>query len=319
MKSKFWFLIALGLVSSPANAETIVMKNGDRLTGDVVYAGEGRIDLQTPYGVLQIPLEETLGYVQNRKFVIPQMPSPQTEVPKKTAQLASKTTEKKEDDTGWWGAKWTGDVNVGATKTSGNSDTNGINIDASAKARWEKHRFEGEVEFNREEDSGTETVDNQALDISYDYFMSEKWFLDASADFEQDDIALLDLRSEYGIGLGHQAYERDDLNLKYIMGVGYRTEEFTNGTDEDDMTLSWELSYDQKFYDDLFRLFHNHELSAPTDDFDTYIFESQTGAKLPLKRGIIATAEVDFDWDNDPVAGADEEDTTYRLKLGYEW
>ena len=317
----FMLAMALPISISVASAETIVMKNGDRLTGDIVYKGEGRIDLQTDYGVLQIPMTDTLGYVQDRQFIMPPAStaaSSDKNAPSKVAK-SSKTHSKEADNKGLWGAKWSGDVNFGATKTSGNSDTSGINADASAKARWDKHRVEGYVEINREKDGNTETVDNQSLELSYDYFFAEKWFWDSSAEYEKDSIALLDLRSEYNMGLGHQVYERDDLNLKYILGGGYRIEEYTNGTDEEDMTVAWEFDYNQKFFDDFFRLFHKHDLSAPTDDFNAYIFESQSGARVPLKKGIVATAEVDFDWDNEPPTGAEEEDTTYRLKLGYEW
>jgi len=71
--------------------------------------------------------------------------------------------------------------------------------------------------------------------------------------------------------------------------------------------------------EDFFRLYHNHDLFSPFDDFSSYLFESETGIKIPLRNGIVASGEIEFDWNNDPADGEGEDDTTYGVKLGYEW
>ena len=144
-------------------------------------------------------------------------------------------------------------------------------------------------------------------------------FLNSALGFEQDEIDELDLRTTAGVGLGHQPFDGDDLNLQYVLGPSYLREEFESGNTEDSIAVRWALDYDQKVWDDVLQLFHNHELLVPSDETDAYIFDSKTGLRVPLKKGLVATAEIDFERDNAPEPGIEKDDTTYALKLGYEW
>lgn len=47
----------LGLTAGVVQAETLVLRNGDRISGKLVARGTRRLRLQTPYGVLSIPRE----------------------------------------------------------------------------------------------------------------------------------------------------------------------------------------------------------------------------------------------------------------------
>ena len=49
--------LALVLVAASASADVVVLTNGDRVTGKVVGSVARRVRLQTPYGVLVIPVE----------------------------------------------------------------------------------------------------------------------------------------------------------------------------------------------------------------------------------------------------------------------
>lgn len=224
-----------------------------------------------------------------------------------------------------WGAEWSGRANIGASLQTGNTEQNAVNADASIKAKWldeagdTKHRASAKADFNIENEDDTTTEDNRSLDFAYDYFFDKKWFLNSTLGFEQDDIQDLDLRLTAGFGVGHQAFEGDDLNLQYILGPSILHEEFESGNEEDSLAIHWALDYDQKLWDDTFQVFHNHEILVPSDETDAYIFESKSGIRLPIKNGIVATGEIDFDWDNAPEAGIKEDDTTYAVKLGYEW
>ena len=220
----------------------------------------------------------------------------------------------------WFGAKWKGIANAGLTITSGNSDNNAFNADAKTSARWTDQRAEIKADFNQEDSNDVDTVDNRSIGLGYDYFLAPKWFINAAGSLEQDDIALLDLRSRANVGLGHQMFEQDDLNLKFILGPGYLDEDFDTGESFDSVTAAWALDYDQKLIEDAFRVFHNHTIDAPFDGIsDNWLFKSQTGVRLPVTHGIIATAQVDYDYDKSPAAGTQEDDTVYAVKLGYEW
>jgi hypothetical protein len=51
-------LIALALVASTTSADVVVLQNGDRVTGRVVGSIARRVRVETPYGVLVIPVDK---------------------------------------------------------------------------------------------------------------------------------------------------------------------------------------------------------------------------------------------------------------------
>ncbi len=221
---------------------------------------------------------------------------------------------------GWMGAKWSGRANIGASLQTGNTEQDAINADGVIQAKWgDIHRATLKAEYNRETEDGDTTEDNRSIEGLYDYFFAPKWFINTNAKFEQDDISDIDLRYNIGVGLGHQVFESDDLNLQYVLGPTYLREEFEDGSSDDSIAARWAFDYDQKVLENRFQLFHEHELLVPTDETDAFLFDSKSGVRIPIIHGIVGTAEVDFDWDNDPEPGIKEDDTTYAIKIGYEW
>jgi len=228
-------------------------------------------------------------------------------------------------DAGWLGAKWSGRVNLGASLQTGNTEQDAINGDASVKAKWHKfngdplHRASIKAEINRETENDDTTEDNRSIQGAYDYFVNKKWFINSTLGFEQDDIEKLDLRTTAGIGLGHQAFESDNLNLQYVIGPSYLREEYESGDTDDSAALRWALDYDQKILGSTLEAYHDHEIFVPVGDTNAFLLDTRTGLRIPLKAGLVVSGEVQFDWDNDPAPGTKEDDTTYAVKLGYEW
>ncbi len=215
---------------------------------------------------------------------------------------------------------WTGNIYGGASLSDGNTNEKSAAFDAKIQRHDGDHRYGGYAEYDFQKSNGTRTADEREIGAFYDYFFAPKWFLNGKASLEQDKVNDLDIRSTIGLGIGHQQYDRDDLKLKYILGVDYLHEEYKNTDATDTAAGRWELNYEQAFKDDAYRLFHNHEILVPFDDGPSaFILDSETGIKLPISSGITASAQVDFDWDNDPAAGLKEGDTKYGVSIGYEW
>ena len=320
------------LTTFPAVAkDTLRLKNGDVLSGTITGFDATGAALTTPYGTFNIPMMQISG-IESPRYAMPEpepepiavieppVPAPAPVEALATTEPAAGTPDEAEDKTGLWGAEWSGNANAGLNFDRGNSDSESYNADAKVKGQWDKHRVSFGVDYDYEKDNDTLTTDERQLNGAYDYFFAEKWFWQNQLSLEQDKIEDLNLRTQFNSGLGYQFYDRDDLTLDVVLGPGYRHEDYdAAGGDTSSMTAHWSLGYEQKFYDDWLRVYHNHDLSAPTEDMNAYLFESDSGVKIPLKAGIIATAGVEFDWNNDPAQGNVEDDTTYSLKLGYEW
>lgn len=202
----------------PAHAKTLVQ--AARVATSKPPVTTAPIKLKPPPGIESAKLSSTTTAVANANT--------QT-----TAQVTAPATVAKattvEDDL-FWGAKWSGRANAGVSLQTGNTEQDSISLDAQLKAKWgDKHRATLEAEYNRETDDGDVTEDNRTLRGLYDYFFDDQWFMNTTLGFEQDDIDLVDLRTTAGLGLGYQAYERDDLNLQFILGPSYLRTEFENG------------------------------------------------------------------------------------------
>lgn len=309
MMNKYLLSLALLSVSSTsAYADTLMLKNGDRISGTITTTEDSQIlSLKTKYGqTLAIPQADVQEWIKPTKAA--------TTSPKPEAVIAPIAPTSPSP------IEWSGRVNFGTNWQTGNTDKEAINTDATVKARWnEKHRASTKIEYHREKDEGVVTENNKFLNGEYDYFFDKKWFSNTTASFETDELENLDLRSDYGLGIGYQFFERDDLNLKFIGGGSYLHEKFDTGNTEESIAMRWVSDYDQKFFDGLIQLFHDHKILVPTEDTEDFFFDSQTGVRVPIKKGLVATTEVEFDWDNKPEQGVSEDDTQYTVKLGYEW
>lgn len=319
------FAFALNACCSNAKAQDYLQMAAEKNPSVTIYSLDGTSPSPTRYtqtsAYPENPYDKTL-YAQN---TAPTATPTTTEIKETTGDAAAQAPAPATPEMSLWGANWSGRANLGASLQTGNTEQDAVNADASLKAKWldaagdTKHRASIKADINIENEDDTTTEDNRSLDLAYDYFFAKQWFVNSTLGFEQDDIEQLDLRTNAGVGLGHQAFESEDLNLQYILGPAYLREEYENGDTDDSLAVNWSLDYDQKIWEDMLQIFHNHEIFVPTDDTDAYLFESKSGLRIPLKKGLVATGEIEFDWDNDPEPGIQEDDTTYALKLGYEW
>lgn len=299
---KLILVLIFSLLISPALAQTPVSVGSSGAKGVTIFS------LETPE-----PEPTTITEMSGASLELPLFDKLIADTISQTKPEAGNTGE-------WLSANWSGRANIGASLQTGNTEQDAINIDNMLKAEWDDvHRAILKAELNIENEDDETTEDNRQLEGQYDYFFKQNWFFNSVLSFEQDDIADLDLRTTAGIGLGHQAFKQDDLNLKYTLGPTYLHEDFENGDSEDSLAARWAIDYDQKVWDDELQIFHEHELLLPTDEADNFLFESKTGARVPLIKGLLATAQIDFDWQNEPAPGIKEDDTTYSLKIGYEW
>ncbi len=217
------------------------------------------------------------------------------------------------------GLDWSGRINFGGFVTDGNTSKKAVVLDGLTKARDEKNRYTVGAELRYAEDDGEETEDEYMIYGEYDRFISDKLYAGARASYEADDIADLDRRIKVGPYVGYQYFESDPLNLSTRLGIDYINEEFGNGDTDDSAAISWGVDYDQKLIDDTIQVFYKHDVSVPLDDTEGFLYDGQTGVRFPIAKVLVGSAQIDFDWDNDPASGVKEDDTKYSVKLGYEF
>ncbi len=334
MKKIFLSLLALPLISQPAMADWVMLKNGDRLSGSIIEQTSDSVSIETSsFGLITLSSTKIASVHQGpaprvlarelrtgipMSYVAPAQTQEQAQIDTaKTIETSETVKEKPKREIGVY--KWSGRASAGGLIESGNNDSQNFTADLEIKARDKNNRFTvgGEANYGTEDDERTDN--DQQIYANYDRFLSEQLFIGARQSLERDEFEELDYRSQTGVFAGYQIYEQDDLNLQIKVGPEYIYEKFDTGETEKDIALGWLLDYDQKFLDDKLQAFHNHEIATPVADANAFLLETETGLRVPITEKLDAAAQVDFDWDNDPVDGVKENDTTYSIKLGYGW
>jgi putative salt-induced outer membrane protein YdiY len=214
----------------------------------------------------------------------------------------------------------TGIANVGLTRERGNSDTDSVRIDASVVARTEKSRYTVGGEVNQEKAEDINTVKNWLAYANYDYFFAQKWFWYARTLFENDEFADLDLRTSLGTGVGYQVFETDLLNLSFSAGPAYVDENFIVAEDNSFAAGQWLINYDQYFFNKFLQLFHYQTGHISLDNSSDWVIKTRQGLRFPIYKGLTATLQYNYDYDNDPSPLAKENyDSTFLFLLGWQF
>ncbi|MEJ2691273.1 MAG: DUF481 domain-containing protein [Deltaproteobacteria bacterium] len=333
----FFPLLILLWWFSLAHADVVWLKNGDRMSGEIlsktgdklkfrsVYAGDIEIKWQE---VDRFSSDKAMAFLlrDNNRLVGRAVALEQSRISieagsvLKTAPLAPADivtihpSEYKESTT-----KLSGRLNVGITSRRGNTDTGSMHMDGELVARTKKNRYTVGGSYNWEQDSGTETESNLSLYSKYDHFLDKNWYLSTKVSFLRDRFQDVKLRSLLGGSLGYQVWETEVRNLSMEAGVDYVNEDFFQAPDDDYPGARWGLHYDQFLFGRLTQFFHQHEVSVGVKDVKDILLSSETGFRFPLKKNFSATLKYDYDWDNTPSPGKNRSDSAYMLNVGYHW
>ncbi|MBA1147037.1 DUF481 domain-containing protein [Ectothiorhodospiraceae bacterium WFHF3C12] len=332
-------LLALAaLLPGAALADTVVTNSGDRLNGTVTSMREGELVLETPYAEVTIPWGEIRSVTTEGNAVVTLKDGTQvigvvtvTEDGRLSVQPEdaagpvvfdpAAVTKIHPGDTPEPALKTSGFVNIGLRATNGNTDSESYYGSGEFVARTESNRYTiGFSAIYAEEDDETSANEKRAYG-RYDHFVSEKWYVNANMSFLRDEFKDLRLRSTLGAGMGYQALETDDTNLALELGGSYIREDYEDIEDaEDDSSVAarWALDFTQELFDDGMTLFHNHELlKGVGEDNALFLAYTRTGVRFPLVAGLNGTAQVNYDYDDNPQGDNAYADTTYLFTLGY--
>src|SRR5688572_2033651 len=317
------------------HADEVQFINGDRLTGKIKSAAEGKLTITT-----EVAGDVTVELAKVKTF------STTTPI---ELQLKDRTTLKTTVTAGQQGTiqpaaagasaaqpiafaqikainpppvRWTGSISTNGLLTRGNSNTEsiGVTIDASRRAENDRISINAGYLYGRQEspDTGedTTTTDNWFVFGKYDYFFSKRFYGFASARVERDRIAALNLRFTPSIGAGYQWIERPDINFLTEGGLAWVYEDFeTNGSD-DHLALRLAYRFNKKLNDKA-NFFHNLEYLPSLEDISDFNVNADAGVRVTLMKNMFTEFKLEFRHDAEPAPEASENDLRYLLGVGW--
>ena len=315
------------------SADEIHLKNGDRITGNIISMENDELVLKTSYaGTITIKWKDvenfsTDGHIDvilgdgtrlkgatakphdgKVAFSIKQA-HPLTFEPDQVKAINPKPPEPS--------VKLSGRVNVGINVSKGNSDAETYHTDGEFVASTVKNRFTAGIEYDLKKDDDKTTEDKSRAYTKYDHFLDDKWYFLLNLSLDQDKVADLNLKTTAGAGIGYRFFETPITNLSLEAGPSYVNKDYETAEDESFMAARWALNFDRYFLDKTIQFFHFHEGLIGLEDSEEVSVLSRTGLRVPVYKQFKATLQYNFDWDNAPSPGKERVDEKYLLTIGY--
>ena len=220
---------------------------------------------------------------------------------------------------------WEGRVNIALKSDRGNGDADFADLDFDMQYRRIGDRFrlygEWEHDIKIKDDKSEQVSKNEWLvNSSYDYFLGKKNYISILMIAESDELSDLDLRTTLGPLYGYQFYESKPLNLLTELGVTWIDENYDDPVNDDSfLQPTWHLVFDKYFYDNQMQFYHEQYGSISVNSTDRWLIRSWTGFRIPTRSSLGFSIEYKVEYNSDPVGENDSTESTFRLKVGYDW
>ena len=325
------------LLSFSVIADELIMKDGTRLQGEVIKEDSDIVDFKTSYaGIIKVKLPEiseiitdkpiTVLLKNNKTINTKHVKNTEngiviTEKSGSSEYLSSKdiayvNPEPWRLGKGW---KWTGLINTDLLYERGNTDKDEYNGDWSTTIRSLRERYKFWGNYQREKSQNILVDENWLINGRYDYFASKKFFYGANLSVEHDRPADQLRRTIIGPLIGYEFYESTAMNLNVSAGPQYVNEEFYTAKDDDYWALGWQVDFDRFLFPDHLQFYHRHRGLIDPSSTSNLIWDAWTGLRFPIYAGITVSTEVKLEYDGGAKQGVKKTDTSYSLKLGYQW
>jgi len=233
-----------------ANADVVVMKNGDRITGSVVKKDGAKLTVKTAnFGEVTLPWADITAITTDTTLTVQLANGQQVKGQLATANgqiqvggqtvaiadvsavrdTATQLSYERMLEPGW-GELWAGNASISWAGTTGNAQTSTFAIGSTAVRATNTDRTS--VYFNAVKSSakiaGSKQDTAQAVRGGWDYSRNirKKVFATAFNDWEFDKFQALDLRAVFGGGLGYKLVDREKTKLSLAAGIDYNHAKF---------------------------------------------------------------------------------------------
>jgi putative salt-induced outer membrane protein YdiY len=325
------FPLALLLACAlPALGGEVRFKNGDRLTGKVTEAADGKLKVSTAVaGDVTVDLKDVETFSTDEPIeirlddgtVVKGRVEAAGEAGTVTAEAGPVALARVKTINPKLG-RWTGSVVVGGLLNRGNSDTESLNVAVDAQRRGEDDRLSaaGGYVYSRQTDPATNNS-STAADAwfaagKYDYFFTEKFYGLVSLRGDHDRIANLTLRLTPSVGVGYQWVEQPDLNFATEAGLAWVFEDYDTGNDDDHVAARLAYHFDKKFNERVAFL-HNLEYLPSLEDGADFNLNADAGVRASLTKTMFTEFKFEWRYDATPAPDAHKNDLRYMLGVGW--
>ena len=335
MFSRTLLCLAVCSASTPLLADTVWMKNGDKLTGTITVFDGGKLLIQTKYaGAVTIDWKEVKTLDSDQHLLVKQdaytgevsksltaaddgkVTLANGEAPK-TVELASiqqilKPKPVVED------LVWKGNVDLALDYQRAEKDTDDYDVGFKTTARHGRWRHIAEGEYNREVQDDVTTTDNWRAEYSLDRFLTDQWFWQGRLNYKRDHIEELARQRVVGTGPGYQFWD-DELGAFSLGSLLNRTDyEYKDGSKDNFYSVAMKWDYNRYLIGKKVEFFTNGEVGKPLSNVANYALDAEMG----LRYKVTEWASLNLKAERDIISGTNDADlnkTRYTAGFGVAW
>ena len=337
MLSRTLLCLVVMCLAAPVFADTVWLKNGDRLSGKIKVFDGGKLLIQTDYaGAVPIDWKQVKTLESDQELLVKQdawtgekakslqaaedgsVTLVNGEAPK-TVALASiqqliKPKPLVED------MVWKGNVDVAMDYKRADKDTDDYDLDFKTTARHGAWRHHAEGEYNREFQNDVVTTDNWTAEYALDYFISDKWYWQGRLTYNRDRVEDISRQRTVGTGPGYQFWD-DELGAFSLGSLLNRTDyEYSDGKKDNFYSLAMKWDYNRYLMGKTVSFFTNGELGKSLEGESDYSLDSEIG----LRYKVTEWASLNLKAEKDLIGSSSGSDnalnkTRYTVGFGVVW
>ena len=334
MFSRTLLCVSLSVFALPSLADTVWLKNGDRLTGKISLLDGGKLLIETEYGgSIPVKWSQVATLESNQQLLIKQ--NDVTGEVAKSLQAADDGTVVMNNGGAPQTVKlasisqiirpkplvhdltWKGNVDVALDYKRAETDTDDYDISFKNSARHGLWRHNATANYNREYRNDVTSTDNWDAEYALDRFIDEHWFWQGRLEYKRDKIEDVRRQRTLGTGPGYQFWD-NELGAFSLATLFNRSDyEFADGNKEDFYSVAMKWNYNRYLVGKTFELFSNGEIGKPLENVADYELDAEVG----LRYKVTDWASLNMKAQKDMVSGAESEkdETRYSIGFGVGW
>ena len=315
-----------------SDAGVLVLKNGDRITGEISAIWDHEITIEPSYSDEFTVDSEVIAYIESdRSFDIELADGREFAAKLKGAneegeqifvvdgnQITAPFMQLYELDEIDDPVEWDSYIDLSSAVNRGNTVSSNLKLAADSTLVIGDHRHIGDFSIIREDQNGDATKEQDLIRYNYNWLFRDPWFFSAAMSMERDPIRELDKRAVLTAGMGRDIWNNPRLSLNFQLGVGAITE-VISGLSEQSTVVQWALRYRQDLFNEDLEIYHNDTITYYVNGRDNTIFKTTTGLRYEITDLLYANFSIDYDYETGAAATANNEDLAMLFGLGVEF